>query len=301
VPFVRSHSFFIAEKYLHLIDTINNPNKNGANHPMNNTENRQWRLIIEDSPCTGARNMAVDRALMESAGEGGMPTLRFYRWSPPAVSLGKGQPPEVADIERCRKAGIDIVHRPTGGWAIFHTDELTYSVTCHSDEPIVAGPLLEAYRALSRGLIAGLQNLGLDASLAPSPAPEAKHGLIACFAVPYNNEITVAGKKLMGSAQARNRRRLLQHGSMPLEGDVSRAVDYLTFTNEDDREHLREHLQEHATTASAAANRLITFTEGTQAIVNGFISEFGIGFIATTLTEQEEERTRELLEEMIER
>jgi lipoate-protein ligase A len=229
--------------------------------------------------------------------------LRFYQWSPPAVSLGKGQPFTVVDLARCRAAGVDVVQRPTGGWAIFHTDELTYSVAAHSDESAVAGPLLEAYKSLSAALIAGLQRLGLDASLAPAPAPASKDGLIACFAVPYNNEITVtersgaSGKKLMGSAQFRNQRRLLQHGSLPLTGDVSRAVDYLVFSNEDAREELREHLRAHATTASDAAGRAITFAEAAAALCDGFTTALGIELVPDVLTQAENERAAQLVVE----
>ncbi|HKD77766.1 MAG TPA: lipoate--protein ligase family protein [Ktedonobacterales bacterium] len=268
-------------------------------------DRRRWRLLLETEPRSGAWNMAIDRAMMEAAGEGiAPPTLRLYQWSPPAVSLGKGQPFTVADLGRCRAAGVDVVQRPTGGWAIFHTDELTYSVAAHSDEPAVAGPLLEAYKTLSAALIAGLQRLGLDASLAPAPAPSSKEGLIACFAVPYNNEITVAGessasgKKLMGSAQARNQRRLLQHGSLPLTGDVSRAVDYLIFPNEDAREELREHLREHATTASDAAGRIITFAEAAAALCDGFTAALNIDLVPETLTQGEFARATQLVAEM---
>lgn len=257
-----------------------------------------WRLIIENDPRPGAWHMAIDRAIAEAAGEGLVPaTLRFYQWAPPAVSLGKGQPVEAADLERCRADGVDIVRRPTGGWAIFHTDEMTYSVGAHSDEPAVAGPLLAAYAALSKGLIAGLHHLGLDASLAPAPAPEDKKGLIACFAVPYNNEITVNGKKLLGSAQARTQRRLMQHGSLPLTGDVSRAATYLTFPTPEDREALRQHLAEHATTASAIAGRPITFAEAVGAMVQGFAEALDLDFIEGQLTTGELARASALLDD----
>jgi lipoate-protein ligase A len=266
---------------------------------MGQTARRVWRLILEDTPQRGAWNMATDRAMMEAAGDGSAPpTLRLYQWAPPAISLGKGQPFTIADLQRCRDAGVDVVQRPTGGWAIFHTDELTYSVTAHSDEPAVAGPLLEAYKTLSAALITSLQILGLDATLAPAPAPTAKEGLVACFAVPYNNEITVGAKKLLGSAQARNQRRLLQHGSLPLTGDVSRAVDYLVFPDEAAREALRHHLRDHATTASAAADRPIAFAEAAQALIAGFTATLDIDLIPSALTDGEMARATALVAEM---
>jgi len=266
---------------------------------MMTSKRNTWRLIQEDVPQSGAWNMAIDRAMMEAAGAGSAPpTLRFYRWSPAAVSLGKGQPIAAADLARCAADGVDVVVRPTGGWAIFHTDELTYSVAAHSDEPAVAGALLEAYKNLSAALITGLRLLGLDASLAPAPAPGAKDGLIACFAVPYNNEITVGGQKLMGSAQARSQRRLLQHGSLPLTGDVSRAVDYLIFTDEPARESLRQHLREHATTASAVAGRTITYEEAAAALSLGFSTALDLEFSPGSLTAEEMARAEQIVTEL---
>ena len=265
---------------------------------MEQTARRTWRLILESAARPCAWNMAIDRAMMEAVGEGTVPpTLRLYQWSPSAISLGKGQDATVVDRDRCRRDGVEVVRRPTGGWAIFHTDELTYSVVAHADEPAVAGPLLEAYKTLSAALIASLKVLGLDAILAPAPAPAAKAGLIACFAVPYNNEITVGGKKLMGSAQARNQRRLLQHGSLPLTGDISRAVNYLTFPDEAAREDLRRHLSEQATTATVAAQRDISFAEAAQALVTGFTATLGIDLVPDRLSAVEFSRAASLLGE----
>ncbi len=270
------------------------------------TTPRVWRLISEDQPRPGAWNMAIDRALMETCGtQVAPPTLRIYSWAPPAVSLGKGQSAAVVDWAKCQSDRVEVVRRPTGGWAIFHSDELTYSVAAHADEPGLAGPLLEAYRALSDGLIAGLDHLGLPAQLAPSPSAAEKAGLLACFEVPYNNEITVEGKKLMGSAQARSGRKLLQHGSLPLEGDVGRAADYLLFvqTTADGEMHaddaaraaLRTRLREHATTASAAAGRPITFAEAAAAMVKGFAATLGIVLEPGTLTLEEDRLARDYL------
>lgn len=255
---------------------------------MNRAERRVWRLIVEEAPRTGLWNMAIDRALMETCGTlASPPTLRIYAWQPAAVSLGKGQPGLVVDWEQCRADGVDVVRRPTGGWAIFHTDELTYSVAAHGDEPAVAGPLLEAYRVLSFALIAGLRRLGLDATLAPAPAPGEKAGLLACFEVPYNNEITVGDQKLMGSAQARSGRKLVQHGSLPLTGDLGRAAQYLIFPDEAARETLRERLRAHATTVAAAAGRDVAFAEAAAAMVQGFQETLGITLVPGELTADE--------------
>ncbi len=261
------------------------------------TQNRlPWRVIVEDTPGTGAWNMAVDRAIMEFAGNRQVPaTLRLYRWRPPAVSIGKNQPADVLYKEKMRADGVSAVRRPTGGWAIFHTDELTYSVAAHSDEPALAGALMTAYVRISAALIAGLKQLGLTAKQAPQPKAEQKQGLVACFAVPYNNELTVDGKKLMGSAQARPLRKLLQHGSLPLTGDVGRAADYLVFAHEQEREHLRDHLRAHAATASQCAGREITFEEAAAALTHGFAEALPIELLPGSLSDDEIHFAQEIL------
>ncbi len=255
---------------------------------MDTLTRKPWRVIIEDAPRSGAWNMAVDRAIMEFAGNHKVPaTLRIYQWRPPAVSIGKNQPGDVLYKEKMRIDGVSAVRRPTGGWAIFHTDELTYSVAAHSDEPALAGALMTAYVRISAALIAGLKHLGLNAQQAPQPKAEQKQDLVACFAVPYNNELTVDGKKLMGSAQARPLRKLLQHGSLPLTGDVGRAADYLMFTHEMEREKLRDHLRAHAATASECAGREITFEEAAAAMIQGFSEALPIELIQSSLSDEE--------------
>ena len=121
----------------------------------------RWRLIVDTAMRTGAENMALDEAIMEAVAAGDSPpTLRFYQWAPPCLSLGKRQPLDGVDLAACRADGVDVVRRATGGWAILHTDELTYSVALRPDDPRVSGAILDTYRTLSQGLIAGLRLLG---------------------------------------------------------------------------------------------------------------------------------------------
>ena len=117
--------------------------------------------------------MAIDEAILWAVAEGkSLPTLRFYGWQPPCLSIGYSQSMEgEVDVDRCREAGIDFVRRPTGGRAILHADELTYSVVAPQAEPRVAGGVVESYRRLSAGLVAGLRGLGVDACQALTPTP----------------------------------------------------------------------------------------------------------------------------------
>jgi lipoyl(octanoyl) transferase len=151
-----------------------------------------------------------------------LPTLRFYTWDPPALSLGYFQRLEdVADVAACHRLGVDIVSRPTGGRALLHHRELTYSVTAPEGCLKIPASVLEAYRLFSRALVRGLTRLGVPAELAPGSGRGRGLAPGACFDAPAAYELQVAGKKVAGSAQMRRDGALLQHGSilfsLPLE------------------------------------------------------------------------------------
>lgn len=230
-----------------------------------------WRLIIERAPRTGAWNMALDEAIMDAVAEGkAPPTLRFYAWEPPCLSLGKRQPLDGIDLARCRADGIDVVRRATGGFAILHTDELTYSIATRPDDPRADGAILDAYRKLSQGLMAGLWLLGATPKMNPV-VPGGVHNVsAACFEMPSAYEIEMGGRKLIGSAQVRPAGRVLQHGSLPLTGDIARLVPYLAYEDERERKALAKHLRERATTISAALGRAVSFDEAAEAMARGF-------------------------------
>jgi lipoate-protein ligase A len=227
-----------------------------------------WRLII-DSEADGATNMAVDEALLTAMVEGiSPPTLRFYAWSPPCLSLGRNQPLADADLAACRAAGVDIVRRPTGGRAILHTDELTYSVTLPQNDPRAVGGVLQSYRRLSEGLLAGLDRLGVEAIQAVSQQASTANQTAVCFEAPSDYEITVGGRKLVGSAQWRARDGVLQHGTLPLYGDLTRIVAYLALSDAE-REAQRRCLRARAVTLAEVLNRMDSFSQVAQALADG--------------------------------
>lgn len=198
------------------------------------------------------------------------PTLRFYGWRPPCVSIGYAQSLEQeVDLDACRRHGYTWVRRPTGGRAVLHIDELTYSVIAPLGEPRVAGDILTSYRRLSRGLVAGLGLLGCEVVQAnPSPA-RGQAASAACFDVPSAYEILASGRKLVGSAQARRRRVILQHGAIPLEGDVARIGEVLVLS-EPERQALRAELRRKAITLDLALGRAVPFQECVEALSLGF-------------------------------
>jgi lipoate-protein ligase A len=231
----------------------------------------RWRLIVDAEARTGAENMALDEAIMDAVADGDSPpTLRFYQWTPPCLSLGKRQMLDGVDLAPCRADGVDVVRRATGGWAILHTDELTYSVALRPDDPRVSGAILDTYRTLSHGLIAGLRLLGAEAGMNPVIPGGAQNISAACFEVPSAYEITVGGRKLIGSAQTRPAGKVLQHGSLPLHGDIARVARYLTFAGEQERRALETHLRERATTLSDTLGRPVAFAEAAEAMTRGF-------------------------------
>lgn len=258
----------------------------------------EWRLIVEREPRMGSWNMALDEAIMDAVGAGeSPPTLRFYQWAPPCLSLGKRQPLSGVALDRCARDGVDVVRRATGGWAILHTDELTYSIATTPDDPRAEGAILDAYRKLSKGLIAGLHLLEVPAMMNPVDPLGTHNVSAACFEVPSAYEIVAGDMKLIGSAQTRPGGRVLQHGSVPLHGDIARVVEYLWFQTEDDRASLAAHLRDRATTLSAVLGKDVAFDDVASAMVRGFSAALYVTLVPGEPTEAElaaaQERMRE--------
>jgi lipoate-protein ligase A len=262
-----------------------------------------WRLLITD-PIRGAWNMAVDEAILEHIGHGiSSATLRLYAWDPPCLSLGHAQPFADVDMLRLQQHGWELVRRATGGRAILHTDELTYSIIAPVDEPRVAGSILESYNRLAQALLLAVKSLGMpvemneEVSHAASQASSLTYPNPVCFEVPSAYEITVHGKKLIGSAQARRREGVLQHGSLPLTGDLARICQALVFENETDRENASKRLLERATTAESALGRAVNWEEAAQAFIQSFEAQLGICLERGELSESESRRADELVAE----
>lgn len=175
-----------------------------------------WR-VIRDPAAAGARNMALDHALATCL-QGDEGVLRLYAWERPTVSFGRNEPTAgLYSIPRAEALGVDYVRRPTGGRAVLHDREVTYSVVA----PIRAlGGARAAYRSINEALAAALASLGASVALAEDAGPTALDSG-PCFQSPAGGEVVADGNKLVGSAQARIGGALLQHGSIMLAGDQS--------------------------------------------------------------------------------
>ncbi len=259
----------------------------------------RWRLLWQPEPLPGPWNMAVDEALLQGVMDGtSPPTLRLYAWAPPALSLGVHQ--AFADVDPARLAarGWDVVRRLTGGRAILHTDELTYAVVAPPDDPRVQGDVLAAYQRLSRALLWALRHLGVPATWETQRdayRTQGQHHPV-CFQVPAVYEITVQGRKLVGSAQARKLRGVLQHGTLPLTGDITRIVDALAFADETARAQARAKLAARATTLHALLGRPVPWEEAARAVAEGFRQTLNLELVPARLTPQERRRAQTLWE-----
>ncbi len=192
-----------------------------------------WRLI-QSGISTGADNMAVDGMLLERVAESGNPpVLRFYAWHPPAVSIGYNQSaPTELDLARCRQEGIDVVTRPSGGRAVLHWNELTYSLSWSDDEPALAGGVSASSRRVGQSLVDGLRSFGVAAELEPGESTRGGSSVVSsskgpCFASTSRWEVKCGGKKLVGSAQRRIRGGVLQHGSVLLGPEHERLSELM--------------------------------------------------------------------------
>lgn len=255
-----------------------------------------WRLILSP-PAPGDWNMAVDEALMESTVQNGSPpTLRLFSWDPPCLSLGYAQSVTDVNEKSLAEFGWTLVRRPTGGRAILHTDEITYSISGRLDDPIFSGSILESYRRLAAALLSAIACLGVTADLKEIKDRSPNNGVAdaVCFEVASNYEITCQGKKLIGSAQARRNQGFLQHGSLPLFGNLDRINEVIRYPSLEERNMAKIRLREHATTLETVMGYRVSWKSAADAFIAGFQETLGIEFERSKLSVKETERVQQL-------
>jgi lipoate-protein ligase A len=231
---------------------------------------KEWKLIVDKKPLAGSLNMAADDFLFRSLSSEPQTFLRFYRWKRPTVSLGYSQDiRKVVDVEYCRKQGIDIVRRVTGGKLVLHHKEVTYSL-CSSDKETFTSTLADSYRLISQGLMRGLEKIGLKSCLADAPPNSYVRGNLPCFSYPARDEIEVEGKKIVGSAQKRAGSKFIQHGSIPLEEDEG-ILGPVSFLKEEDNKGRMISL-------SQALGKKVSFDWAVERLTSGISEFFKINF-----------------------
>jgi len=239
---------------------------------------------------TGAWNMAFDIERAEAVDAGkAAPLFRVYRWKPWCISLGRHQQLSDINTEKAALDGIDTVRRPTGGRAILHAEELTYSVIFPSE----GKGIMEVYKYISEALAAGLSALAPGIDMAKSQPNFQKlykeAGSIPCFSSSARYEIEYDGRKLVGSAQRRIGATVLQHGSILLGDAHLRLGDYLAL-DEEQVSLLRHDLEQHTVSLNTILGRETAYEEVRDALLAGFESQWNIRFVRAQLTHQEPHR-----------
>ena len=257
----------------------------------------RWRFL-HTGYADGPYNMALDEALLGTIqSQGGPITVRAYGWQPAVISVGYGQNVlRDIDIDTCHKGGMDIVRRLTGGRAVLHDEEVTYSIVAPEGNPMIGGRIHETYNRIGRALVCGLRHLGIRAELHRVSSASGRNP--SCFSSTGRYEVVVGGMKLIGSAQRRIGGAILQHGSL-LTGPGYKGLT--KFLRRDVSPAPAESSTNHVTTLSEILGYTPSFDRIADSLRLGFEEVFDCQLIEGTLTEEEQTVTQKLIEERYER
>jgi len=262
----------------------------------------QWRFL-ETGVNNAAMNMAIDEAILLCHSQKLVPpTLRFYTWEPAGVTLGYFQKLEKEiDTEGCQKLGVDYVRRLTGGRAVLHDRDFTYSLIVQEDNSLIPRGILDSYKEISKGIISGLDLLGVKAqvvALSHDANREKKKDLsVACFDSPSWYEVVIDDKKIVGSAQTRKEGVLLQHGSILLELDVDKLFDVLQTPSLKVKERIKRDFPNRAISLENVLGKKIVYEELIAVMRQGFSEALDIQLAEGQLTQQEWDLAQQLYQE----
>jgi lipoate-protein ligase A len=233
-----------------------------------------WRFL-DLKEADAYTNMAVDEALAYARVEGRAPnTLRFYMWEPSTVVVGYFQSVEdEVDIEACRRHGIDIIRRISGGGAVLNSSDgvFTYSIIIPEDDPLVSKDVTESYRFLCHGIVEGLGLLDIKAEFKPI------------------NDIIVRGKKISGNAQIRKRGVVLHHGTVLIDFDPKLMLEVLKISKEKMSDKMIKQAEERVTTVRRELWREVSIEEASKALYEGFRRSLGVELVPGELSDYEME------------
>lgn len=245
---------------------------------------QMWRCVVSGISAP-AENMALDEALLTSACRSGVPVLRLYGWSPATVSIGFAQKvTEALNLEEIAKRNLAWIRRPTGGRAVLHDMEVTYSVSVPASTPLYQLGLAASYEYLCHPIIMALQYLGIHAVL----SPHSSAGFISasCFTAPGTTDILVNHRKIVGSAQVRSRDGFLQHGSIVLKQNLE-TLFAVVRTPEDEPAIAARRAARFTTSVSDEAGRTVSFQEMVVALIRGFSSADDVNLVHDITTPEE--------------
>ncbi|MBN2604030.1 MAG: lipoate--protein ligase family protein [Candidatus Thermoplasmatota archaeon] len=230
----------------------------------------QWRLL-NTGHNNAFVNMALDNAILSANREGKVPpTVRFYGWTPSAISIGYFQSlNEEVDIEQCKNFGVDYVRRITGGGAVFHEKEVTYSIVVPESHPSMPKNILKSYSRICGAIIKGLDKLDIKSKYVPI------------------NDIIANGKKISGNAQTRKENTVLQHGTIITDVDVEKMFSLLKVSNEKIKDKLIEDVKQRVTSIKHVIGKEPLFDDVANALKVGFEEEFDVDLVKGEITEFE--------------
>jgi len=230
----------------------------------------EWRLLLTKFN-DAFTNMAIDEAILIHRSKNKVPsTIRLYGWIPPAVSIGYFQSLEdEVNLKKCKEFGVDFIRRITGGGAVFHDKEVTYSCVVPINNPLMPSDILGSYKKICAGLVKGLSHLGIESSFVPL------------------NDIISNGKKISGNAQTRKFHTILQHGTILIDTDVDKMFSLLKVPSEKLRDKMIKHVKERVTSINAILDREVDFDNVCDALARGFKKEFNVELIKGELIESE--------------
>lgn len=230
----------------------------------------QWRML-QTGVNTAFSNMAIDQAILVANSEGKVPpTVRFYGWMPAAISIGYFQSlADEIDIQACERFGVDYVRRITGGGAVFHEKELTYSIVVPESHKEIPKNIMKSYGRICGAVIKGLHHLGIESSYAPI------------------NDIIAGGRKISGNAQTRKRETVLQHGTVLMDVDVDKMFSLLKVPNEKIKDKLIADVKQRVTSMKHLLGEEVAFKDVAEAMKLGFEEEFQVELIEDNLSTTE--------------
>jgi lipoyl(octanoyl) transferase len=252
-----------------------------------------WR-VLDFQQYNAFENMAIDEAIFrETIKNKKPPTIRFYGWQPAAVSIGYFQDiKKEVNVEKCCAAGVDIVRRISGGRAVFHCEEVTYSVISCNTEESFPPDILGTYKIISNCIARGLTYLGIEAVLAETGRTLHDADFRACcFSIPARNELLVSGRKICGSAQMRSSGGFLQHGSILIGFDPVKTASFLLPMRTDLQ---LQKLKDSVAAINEEIDRPVSEQEICASLKKGFTAVLGREITEETLTSEEEELVNKL-------
>lgn len=255
----------------------------------------EW-FFLDSGHQDAAVNMALDESLLNWHSEGIIPpTLRFYGWSNPTLSVGQFQNVNQSiNFDAVHHYYCQFVRRLTGGSAVLHDNELTYSIVISEAHPAIPSTIQEAYYVLSKGLLEGFKNLGITVDYAIPEKSEARERTAVCFEKSAVYEMMVDGKKLTGNAQVRKKGVLLQHGSIPISMNTEMLFDLFHFSSEKVKEERRIAFHKKAITIDQLTNSSNSYALVKDAFFQGFQKGLHIKLRSFELTEKQWEEVYQL-------